>query len=115
MGTKLPNINMVMLIISCRYLVELGLRQLGLPVSDNKRGFDRTFLGGFDRGLLGAIADHLPEPDGPKLSWQHRTVQLGSDCDGADTTMTHGAGFWSKHLNNPTRSQNTSPKLNSKK
>ena len=53
--------------ISCRYLVELGLRQLGLPVSDKRRfdrtfwglieaffgGFDRTFFGGFDRTFLG--------------------------------------------------------------
>ena len=36
---------------------------------------------------------HPPEPDVTKLSWLQCTVQLGSRCDCADTTMTHRAGF----------------------
>ena len=35
---------------------------------------------------------HPPEPDVPKLSWLHCTVQLGSRCDCTDTNMTYGVG-----------------------
>ena len=58
----------------------------------NTFGVRQNLLRRVRQNLVGAVAV-------PKLSWLHCTVQLGSGCDCADTTMTYGAGFLDKHLN----------------
>ena len=53
---------------------------------------------------------HPAEPDMPKLSWLHCTVQLGSRCDCAETTMTYGASF----LEQTPKQSNQAPNYTSK-